>query len=232
MDVEALVAAVQLHEVLYNPRLAGYRDRDVKENAWQSVGESMGCPVEQCKKKWKGLRDTFVKEMNKALRTPVPSKWHMHDQMQFLIPHLRHHSGSGHLGSSQDDLGSEMEDQPLEVGISYNDVDDSGQDGTGSGDRFSPPVTSVDSYNARTGKFMNHVMKESETTKDEDEMFLLALLPGMKQLGEQRKDLFKLRVHQMLYEFRYGSTETQDNDGFAPTPSKKPKISSNALKGE
>ncbi|CAL8363270.1 unnamed protein product [Boreogadus saida] len=65
MSAEVLIAAVTGHPVLYDPTLFQFRDRNAKALAWAEVSRVVGWSVNECIKKWKGLRDTYRKNRKK-----------------------------------------------------------------------------------------------------------------------------------------------------------------------
>ena len=63
--MEALIESVRRYPSVWQVRSKAYKDLRVTENAWK-VSEETGLPQEECKKKWKGLRDKFVRELKKV----------------------------------------------------------------------------------------------------------------------------------------------------------------------
>lgn len=47
---------------------------------------------------------------------------------------------------------------------------------------------------------------EQMVNKDDDELFLLSLIPQMKRLNFQRKGEFRIKVQQLLHEMEFGSS--------------------------
>ncbi|KAL7386353.1 hypothetical protein ABVT39_007182 [Epinephelus coioides] len=62
---DKLIVAVCGHPELYDNTMVLYRERNRKEQAWVKVSEKAGLPVEVCRRKWKSLRDTYLKERKK-----------------------------------------------------------------------------------------------------------------------------------------------------------------------
>ncbi|KAK7915497.1 hypothetical protein WMY93_011258 [Mugilogobius chulae] len=63
---DELILAVFAKPVLYNVTMKEYRDRIKKDIAWRRTSEEVGLSVDICKKWWKSLRDTYMKERRKA----------------------------------------------------------------------------------------------------------------------------------------------------------------------
>lgn len=54
-----LILEVESHQILFNRALPEYKIRPKKDHAWQEVAAVLNLTVDECKKRWKGLRDTF-----------------------------------------------------------------------------------------------------------------------------------------------------------------------------
>ncbi|CAL8295071.1 unnamed protein product [Boreogadus saida] len=65
MSAEVIIAAVTGHPVLYDPTLFQFRDRNAQALAWAELSRVVGGSVNECIKKWKGLRDTYRKNRKK-----------------------------------------------------------------------------------------------------------------------------------------------------------------------
>ncbi|CAL8285278.1 unnamed protein product [Boreogadus saida] len=61
MEDQDLIVAVCSRPVLYNTTMVSYRDRNKKERAWVDVAEDTGFPVDYCRRKWKSLRDRYMR---------------------------------------------------------------------------------------------------------------------------------------------------------------------------
>ncbi|CAL8384486.1 uncharacterized protein LOC115532291 [Gadus morhua] len=90
---DALIVAVLGQSVLYDNTLVFYRDRIKKQQAWVVVGEETGIPVDVCRRKWKSLRDRYIREKRSekegkksgsAARTV--KKWKFFAVLSFLDP--------------------------------------------------------------------------------------------------------------------------------------------------
>ncbi|CAL8293119.1 unnamed protein product [Arctogadus glacialis] len=59
---EKLIISVSVFPEIFNTTFAGYKDRTVKTKAWLKVSEEVGLTEEECRRKWKVLRDTYLRE--------------------------------------------------------------------------------------------------------------------------------------------------------------------------
>jgi hypothetical protein len=77
--------------------LRSYRDSRVKENAWKEVARYLDTSVELAMKKWKSLRDRFVRELKKTKHRvsgdsgpPATSSWKYFEVLMFLADTMKH----------------------------------------------------------------------------------------------------------------------------------------------
>ncbi|XP_058067052.1 transcription factor Adf-1-like [Anopheles bellator] len=87
---EELIAKVRANEVLYNVKNVNYRRKNDKERLWQQIAYELHCSVEVCKRRWKSLRDKFIKlsRIEQSARgtsdEEQPKKWRYYDSLTFL----------------------------------------------------------------------------------------------------------------------------------------------------
>ncbi|XP_072400457.1 uncharacterized protein [Diabrotica undecimpunctata] len=92
MDIEKLIACVQENKCLWNMREKHYHNRDVCRQSWEKVASQLDTSSETAKTKWRGLRDTFRKELSKYPEKRSgdeggiikESKWAYFRSMEFL----------------------------------------------------------------------------------------------------------------------------------------------------
>lgn len=88
-----LIEAVQSFPCLWQGSSPSYKDLAARQNAWKEVANQVGgLSVEECTKRWKNLRDRFVRELKKAkLSDEAPSScWPLFDLLLFLQDSIRH----------------------------------------------------------------------------------------------------------------------------------------------
>ncbi|XP_004074973.3 uncharacterized protein LOC101161910 [Oryzias latipes] len=103
---DKLILAVFHYPELYNATLPNYRCTDSRANAWRNISIALGLPPEDCKRKWKNLRDRYLKEVrmetkNKRQGDFVQSKWRYRQSMNFIAPF------TGSRGSGADVCGEQ-----------------------------------------------------------------------------------------------------------------------------
>ncbi|XP_058821884.1 transcription factor Adf-1-like [Topomyia yanbarensis] len=105
---EFLIHQVKLRPALYDKSLKAYRKPGATDNAWAEIANALGVKVENCKKRWKSLRDTFIKYFRQEiLADTIPGlkrkKWVYYEHMSFLRSHVELY------GISETDSASDKE---------------------------------------------------------------------------------------------------------------------------
>ncbi|XP_077089916.1 uncharacterized protein LOC143741489 isoform X2 [Siphateles boraxobius] len=89
---EKLILAVSGHPELFDSSSYFYRDRNKKDLAWKKISEEIVQPDDVCRKKWKSLRDTYLKEKRKEMEKRSGSaagsgkRWKFSQILGFLDP--------------------------------------------------------------------------------------------------------------------------------------------------
>uniref|UniRef100_A0A224YS39 Protein containing MADF and GT1 domain n=1 Tax=Rhipicephalus zambeziensis TaxID=60191 RepID=A0A224YS39_9ACAR len=74
-----LCTLVQMHPALYDIFNEGFRDEEVKNNAWQEIARDLGVAQSKCVIKWKSLKHQYVKAKKEENTT-----WDLWPYLQFL----------------------------------------------------------------------------------------------------------------------------------------------------
>ncbi|XP_069373540.1 uncharacterized protein [Paralichthys olivaceus] len=91
---ERLIEEVRKYDHIYNTTSKNYKDCQMANNSWQEIAQNTGLEVAECTKRWKNLRDKFVR-LRKKLATisgdpgsqKVPAFYHF---LSWLAPHVKH----------------------------------------------------------------------------------------------------------------------------------------------
>uniref|UniRef100_A0A1A7YX25 MADF domain-containing protein n=1 Tax=Iconisemion striatum TaxID=60296 RepID=A0A1A7YX25_9TELE len=88
---DKLILAVFDYPELYNVTLPNYRCTESRANAWRDISLALSLPCDVCKKRWKNLRDRYLKEVRVEIKSKkqgdfVQSKWKYRQLMNFIAP--------------------------------------------------------------------------------------------------------------------------------------------------
>ncbi|CAK1590136.1 unnamed protein product [Parnassius mnemosyne] len=79
---ERLVELVKPQTCLYNYFDPSRKNILAREATWQEIAQALSKPVEECKKRWRGLRDGFMRSMR--MGTIHKTKANIFEKLQFL----------------------------------------------------------------------------------------------------------------------------------------------------
>ena len=98
IDFEQLIEAVRSFPCLWEVSSKDYKDSRARDNAWKSVAERVGGTPEVCSKKWKNVRDKYVRELKKLRKKrktgeegpPPTCTWAYFPLLNFLNSSVKH----------------------------------------------------------------------------------------------------------------------------------------------
>uniref|UniRef100_A0A8C9YP34 Uncharacterized protein n=1 Tax=Sander lucioperca TaxID=283035 RepID=A0A8C9YP34_SANLU len=195
----SLILAVFNHPELYNVTLPNYRCTESRINAWRSISTVLGLPCEYliCKRKWKNMRDRYLKEVRMEIKSKkqgeiVQSRWKYRQLMNFIAPFTGSRSGEADICGSNDDDHDNPDNESESLSLSSS--------------QSTPSPT-------------KWLVKDNGTPfpnrpRDEDELFLLSFVPALKRLAPQKRCETKIKIQQVMYEAEFnvaqpGSQEKQ-----------------------
>ncbi|XP_013184102.1 uncharacterized protein LOC106129935 [Amyelois transitella] len=77
-----LVELIQPHKFLYNVLDPSRKNIIARETTWQEIAQVLSKPVEECKKRWRGLRDSYTR--SKRVGAMHKTKIDIFEKLQFL----------------------------------------------------------------------------------------------------------------------------------------------------
>ncbi|KAI8435609.1 hypothetical protein MSG28_009197 [Choristoneura fumiferana] len=181
-----LIKEVEKRPILYDKTVSGFNKTKLRDDAWKEVQESLNVSEAECKKRWRSLRDSFIKlQRTHGGRT----RWPYHQAMRFLLPHLEPNHGSTTRKDEDSDTEEETRrPQQSLPDLSFHDKFDYDDD--------SQPATKKTRLNS----------SEEETQRtDPDELFLLSCAPILKRLSSKQNAVARLKIQQVLYEAEFGT---------------------------
>ncbi|XP_028320033.1 uncharacterized protein LOC114474159 [Gouania willdenowi] len=188
-----LIVAVCLHPGLYDTDNFFYGDRTRKDLAWRKISEQVGVAEDVCRKKWKRLRNTYIKERRKnedRRRGSTSKRWKYSALMSFLDPFVSPRETSSNMVQWVEEDGTAEYGQPLESRgkrakkrssqVSQNEVEQVLRTPPPSPPSPPPPPAS----------------------QTEDEMFLRGLLPALQKVPQEFKEYAKFQIHKIIFDLQ------------------------------
>ncbi|XP_063538080.1 uncharacterized protein LOC134747385 [Cydia strobilella] len=189
MDVVKIIDLVQEYKCLWDQRDARYHARDHQRNAWREISDEMKIPVDELKKRWKVLRDTFAKELKKAIQqsgqasdTELSSKW-PHFKRLFFLQGIR---------SCKDSVADVSE-----VSVE-NNLDEEASNNTDPQSPHSEKKFKSTFKRRRISTEEKKRIEENFPPNDHDAQFLMSLWPFLKDVPKNRKLMVRSKLQQVL----------------------------------
>ncbi|CAL8258949.1 unnamed protein product [Boreogadus saida] len=246
MSDESLITAVSECPVLYDLTLKAYHDLTKRNQAWRDIAAMLGVTAEVSRKKWKYLRDKYLRE-RKAEKDRKKSgagatsfkRWKYMAIMGFLERHVKERVTSSNMEQLQGDYSqASQEISPEILTLLAPSMSPQREVVAQSEEEISPPSPSLSQSAADTSppsppttstvalvtplrpppprrrqleqplsvfqqSILSSIAKEKENV-DEDEHFMLSLVPSLRRMSNQKKAQACMRMQQVLYDVEFG----------------------------
>jgi len=94
IEDENLIYAVQKFPIIYDRTNPNYQNKEQVRYVWSVIAENSNRSPDYCHKRWRYLRDYFVRQLRYHRSTTDPSKlkrpWVLFNKLTFLIPFVAH----------------------------------------------------------------------------------------------------------------------------------------------
>ncbi|XP_041978256.1 transcription factor Adf-1-like [Aricia agestis] len=182
-----LIKEVEKRPILYDKAVSGFNKTKLRDDAWKEVQEALNVSESECKKRWRSLRDSFIKlQRTHGGRT----RWPYHHHMRFLLPHVE---PKVDVISKRETSDSEPEEEVRRPGNSLPDLSFS--------DKYDEDEDSSASKKPRLSSTED---EPCQCRTDPDELFLLSCAPTLKRLNSKQNAVARLKIQQVLYEAEFG----------------------------
>ncbi|XP_026333055.1 uncharacterized protein LOC113240060 isoform X2 [Hyposmocoma kahamanoa] len=180
-----LIKEVEKRPILYDKSVSGFNKTKLRDDAWKEVQEVLHVSEAECKKRWRSLRDSFIKlQRTHGGRT----RWPYHYAMKFLLPHVEPKESASKREAEDSDpdltLSSFTESK-------FEDEDE---------DTSQP---SPKKFRTSSTDEENPCQQCNRT--DPDELFLLSCASTLKRLNSKQNAVARLKIQQVLYEAEFGT---------------------------
>ncbi|XP_033609089.1 uncharacterized protein LOC111868852 isoform X2 [Cryptotermes secundus] len=225
IDTEVLISEVQSTPMLWNPGKEDYKNRGLRNKAWEEICSSI-IPifdeaddnlkkklVEKVRSRWKSSRDSYMKAKGKAkvLKSGSPPckpiKYVYYEQIHFLDKVQQRSTISNfETQAVEDENISEVFDDNREINEDNDIHDDASVAQDAARREFSESVKITEKKKQKLddlGENLLALLKSSkETEEDSDRSFLLSLLPHVRGFDEEQKLIFQSGVLQMIMKIK------------------------------
>ncbi|XP_078107051.1 uncharacterized protein LOC144518321 isoform X2 [Sander vitreus] len=210
-----LADLIREHPNLYDQSRRDYKDNLKGHLSWRDIADDMGKSEEEVKLKWKNLRDKFCKAKKRMAKRSSPLLTGDENLVEKPVPVLYHQLAwlSAYVKPRVETGKGETD----EVAVSGEDVEKA-RDKDEKEQQCPLPVVST-SFSLVESCPNNHqemgvsLKRKRQTTteteissadaltnlRDEDELFLLSLLPSLKRLTIKKRMEVRMKFQQVLY---------------------------------
>ncbi|KAM7352524.1 uncharacterized protein ACRADG_005003 [Cochliomyia hominivorax] len=226
LNEEELIRQVCMRPIIYDRSLKGNRKTSLRNQCWEEISEAMDATIEECRTRWRSLRDTFTKHYKISQRADgkvanKQSKWLFYDKMMFLIPHVE-----GVSSELLDEICDNSEDaqsincEPLvlnDANLNENDhtmqsVNNLEEHNKNSNTimeqnviETSPSTLNTSKYDSNNHNSTTSVLYTEKCAEflDSHEKFLLSCAPILRRLTHKQNALARLKIQQILYDIEF-----------------------------
>ncbi|XP_067344230.1 uncharacterized protein [Channa argus] len=218
-----LAELIREHPNLYDPSRRDYKDTVKGHLSWKEIADAMGKSEEEVKLKWKNLRDKFCKakkriskrnfpllgDAENPVERPVPV---LYIQLSWLSAYVKPRGESGLAdpeevsalqvaGSGDDPEKERYKDSKEQQGPLRVDSTDFSLVESCSNNHQELKRTPVALKRKRQPTTETEISSADAVNnlRDDDEMFLLSLLPSLKRLTTKKRMEVRMKFQQVLY---------------------------------
>lgn len=87
VNEEMFVNEIKKRPILYNTHLKDYKKFSTRHEAWAEVAVAMNLSEGECKKRWRSLRDAFMKVVRNKSEEEQKT-WIHYRLLEFLLPYI------------------------------------------------------------------------------------------------------------------------------------------------
>ncbi len=99
---DLFISHVKANRQLYDKTHEHFRNSNVRKKTWEEIGRELGCKGSFCQKRWRTMRDRFVRELRKSknYRSEIQSS-SFFNSMLFLIGHVKSKTYSAEFADNE-----------------------------------------------------------------------------------------------------------------------------------
>ncbi|XP_038215937.1 transcription factor Adf-1-like [Zerene cesonia] len=190
MSFEDILAKVKEHPELWLPTHKFYKYKTHQVKAWEQIASELNLEEKLLKTRWKYLKDHYRKEMKKIMAKDIErSRWHYFDQLSFLTEELL---SEGKRKMYREPSENDSDPEPLKKVIkTLPEPSSSTSD---------PSLFMISKLNEITDKIDSHSGSTEDLKNDPDYMFLMSVLPTVRNLSDVQKFVFRGKINEWLLE--------------------------------
>ncbi|XP_045490871.1 transcription factor Adf-1-like [Colias croceus] len=188
MSFEEILAKVKQHPELWLPTHKFYKFKSHQIKAWEQIATELNIEEKLLKTRWKYLKDHYRKEMKKIVAKDLEkSRWHYFDQLSFLTEELLS-EGKRKIYKEPPETDSDQEPPKKKI---LPEPSSSTAD---------PSLFMISKLKEITDKIDSQSGSSEDLKNDPDYMFLMSVLPTVRNLSDVQKFVFRGKINEWLLE--------------------------------
>lgn len=198
--IDELIDLVRSKPQLYNPQHEDYKNTLARENTWVEISQKLSISTDLAKKKWKNLRDTFMKVRTKSKEgrnggtAATQIKWPHFDHLKFLndtLPEKRPYTSS---------VQSSAVENQQEREVSTDDESTRVTDPTSS--QGGPPLKKARQADAVDREILNVIQSLAQAEDDDvNDAFGKTIALELKCLPKEKQARARFGITELLFSF-------------------------------
>lgn len=192
MNDDLIISFIKDYPLLYNTRLKDFKNKAKREHAWNHIAISLGYNVHDVKRRWKVLRDRFVRRLKRNDYDNVFSKLPHYSQLSFLIDMVSHRKtkrrcSSSSVGTSEEITKKQLEDEDI---INKNTNYSQFIDESDSVSDFEPSQIGQKD-NSKHNVLLPKIISDPKAVPVSDDVhYLLSLRSSFSKITDERKKIY------------------------------------------
>ncbi|XP_022172449.1 uncharacterized protein LOC111035225, partial [Myzus persicae] len=124
---ELLIEEVRQNTVLYNSQDLKHKDIIYKDEIWKNIAGKVGKSMDDCKKRWKNIRDThnrYKKRLGTGSASSAKKNWSLAGRVSFLNNVECERNSTSNLSTQQSDLEAADCSIEADIDVGINEFSD------------------------------------------------------------------------------------------------------------
>ncbi|XP_037951953.1 uncharacterized protein LOC119682554 [Teleopsis dalmanni] len=216
MDCDFLISLVEEQPPLWNQKHKLYNNRNVVKKIWADIARNMNETDDKVRQKWRGLRDTYRKELSKCAQKRSggatrqhSSKWRYFSRLSFLREQFESRPSTRNILALQSDT-NESEVEFISLDTTEKIVEDMSDGNSGSEYNSTPNPRKIktpiqdeaihEAHMMRKKQKMKYLKNKSEQQNNDDYHFAMSIVPFLRNVPTHKKLGLRSRIQQLIEE--------------------------------
>ncbi|KAK4887193.1 hypothetical protein RN001_003464 [Aquatica leii] len=233
-----LVDKVSQFPCLYDLASPAYKNQTVKDNAWKEIAEYLERSVEDCKKRWRNIKDTYQKRRRKGKGTTGRSgstkskPWALADMLAFLGAAEHKRETMTNITIQDNDIMPLLDETSVDKDVSTETVNDTQAshienpvEPIQNRSSWRPPIKrqrhndNIIQMIEMRSKERQEIVRSLQAKEDDIDLFFKSIALSVKKLRPDLINDAKLMSLQMVFQLEVRNKQLTGLPRISPDPS-------------